>query len=153
MNKVGVLKESPISRELDDEQIKIIAAIGSEEVFEVGENLAKQGRVLEKLYLIVDGLVGLYLELGPMTHRQLQAASNFEVICWSAMLPPHRSSVTVKAIETTKVLAFNGKELSKVCETYPMIGYKLHRILASVIAERLEHAFTQLMGVTAQDQV
>ncbi len=151
MNKVGVLKESPISRELDDEQIKIIAAIGSEEVFEVGENLAKQGRVLEKLYLIVDGLVGLYLELGPMTHRQLQAASNFEVICWSAMLPPHRSSVTVKAIETTKVLAFNGKELSKVCETYPMIGYKLHRILASVIAERLGHAFTQLIGITAQD--
>jgi len=153
MNKVEILKKSPISRELDDEQIKIIAEIGSEEVFEVGESLAKQGRVQEKLYLIVDGLVGLYLELGPMTHRQLQAASNLEVICWSAMLPPYRSRATVKALETTRVLAFDGKELSKVCETYPMIGYKLHRILASVIVERLEHAFTQLMGVTAQDQV
>lgn len=153
MNKAKALKKSLISLELDDEQIKIIAEIGSEEIFEVGESLAKQGRVLEKLYLIVDGLVGLYLELGPMTHRQLQAASNFEVICWSAMLPPYRSRATVIAIETTKTLAFNAKELSKVCDTYPMIGYKLHRVLASVIAERLEHAFTQLMGVTAQDQV
>ena len=153
MDKMQVLKKSPLSRELNDGQIKVIAEIGSEEVFGVGESLAKQGRVLEKLYLIVDGLVGLYIELGPITHRQLQAASNFEVIGWSTMLPPHRSRTTVKAIETTKVLAFNGKELSKVCEADPIIGYKLHRVLASVIADRLGHAFTQLMGVTAQDQV
>ncbi|MFC1906452.1 cyclic nucleotide-binding domain-containing protein, partial [Chloroflexota bacterium] len=117
MNKVQVLNNSPIFQGLDGDQINIIAEICSEEVFEVGESLARQGRVLEKLYLIVDGLVGLYLELGPMMHRQLQAASNFEVICWSAMLPPYRSRMTVIAIETTKVLVFNAKELSKVCET------------------------------------
>ena len=151
MNKVEILKKSPMSRELDDEQIKIIAEIGSEEEFEVGENLTKQGRILEKLYLIVDGLVGIYIELGPMTHRQLQAASNFELIGWSAMLPPHRSRTTVKAIETTKVLSFNGKKLAKVCETYPVIGWRVNRILALTISERLANAFTQLMGVTVQD--
>ena len=151
MNKVEVMKKSSFSRELDDEQLEIIAKIGTEESFEVGESLAKQGRILEKLYLVVDGLVGIYLELGPMAHRQLQAASNFEIVGWSAMLPPHRSHTTVKAIETTRVLAFNGKELSKICTTQPLIGYKVQRVLTSVIAERLEHAFTQLMGVTSQD--
>jgi len=151
MTKLEALKRCPFVRELDDEQLKIIAEIGSEEVFEVGESLCKQGRTQEKLYLIEDGLVGLYLEVGPMTHRQLQAASNFEAIGWSALMPPYRSHTTVKAIETTKVLAFNGKELAKLCETHPIIGYKVHRGLASVIAVRLEHAFTQLMGVTAQD--
>ena len=151
MNKVEVMKKSSFSRELDDEQLEIIAKIGTEESFEVGESLAKQGRILEKLYLVVDGLVGIYLELGPMAHRQLQAASNLEIVGWSAMLPPHRSHTTVKALETTRVLAFNGKELSKVCTTHPLIGYKVQRVLTSVIAERLEHAFTQLMGVTSQD--
>lgn len=151
MTKLEVLKKCPFVRELDDDQLKIIAETGAEEVYEVGESLCKQGRTQEKLYLIEDGLVGLYLEMGPMTHRQLQAASNYEIIAWSALMPPYRSHTTVKALETTRVLAFNGKELAKVCETHPEIGYKVYRGLASVIAIRLGHAFTQLMGVAAQD--
>ena len=153
MTKLEVLKRCPFVRELDDEQLKIMADMCSTEVFEAGESLAKQGRTQEKIYLIEDGLVGLYLEVGPMTHRQIQSASNFEVVGWSAMLPPYRSTTTTKAIETTKVLAFNGQELANLCQTHPMIGCKVHRGLASVIALRLHYAFTQLMGVTTQDSV
>ena len=151
MTKLEVLKKCPFVRELDDDQLKIIAEMGSTEEFEVGESLCKQGRIQEKLYLIEDGLVGLYLEVGPMARRQLQAASNFEIIAWSALMPPYRSHTTVKALETTRVLAFTGKELAELCKTHPMIGCKVHRGIASVIADRLEHAFTQLMGVTAQE--
>lgn len=151
MTKLEVLRKCPFVRELDDEQLQILADIAKREAFEVGESLAKQGRTQEKVYLIEDGLVGLYIEVGPMAHRQLQSASNFEVVGWSAMLPPYRSTTTAKAIETTKVLAFSGEELADLCNTYPIIGCKVHRGLASVIAARLQHAFTQLMGVTAQD--
>lgn len=151
MTKLEVLKRCPFVRELDDEQLSKMAEMCHSEVFEVGESICKQGRIQEKIYLIEEGLVGVYLELGPMSERQLQAASNFEVIAWSAMLPPYRCSATVKAIEKTKVLAFSGKELIDLCETYPKIGCKVHRGLASTIATRLHHAFTQLMGVTAQD--
>ena len=151
MTKLEVLKRCPFVRELDDEQLKVMADMASVEVFEVGESLCKQGRTQEKIFLIEDGLVGLYLELGPVTHRQIQSASNFEVVGWSAMLPPYRCTTTAKAIETTKVLTFRGKELVKLCESNPIIGCKVHRGLASVIAVRLHHAFTQLMGVTAQD--
>ena len=151
MTKLEVLKRCPFVRELNDEQLSEIAEICYPEVFEAGEDLCKEGRTLEKLYLIEDGLVGIYLELGPMNRRQLQSASNFEVVGWSAMLPPYRASATVKAIETTKVLAVNGKELIALCDKYPEIGYKVNRGLASVIAVRLRHAFDQLMGVTSQD--
>lgn len=153
MTKLEVLKRCPFVRELNDEQLSKMVEICDREVFEVGENLSKQGRTQEKIYLIEEGLVGIYLELGPMNQRQLQSASNYEVIGWSAMLPPYRSSATVKAIETTKVLSFGGKKLNNLCDKYPEIGYKVNRGLASVIAVRLHHAFTQLMGVTAQDLV
>ncbi len=151
MTILEVLKKCPFVRELDDEQLKVMADMCSTEVFEVGESLAKQGRTQENVYLIEDGLVGLYLELGPVTHRQIQSASSFEVVGWSAMLPPYRSTTTAKAIETTKVLTFKGKELTNLCESHPLIGCRVHRGLASVIAIRLHNAFTQLMGVTAQD--
>jgi len=153
MTKIEVLKRCPYVRELDEEQLKKLADLGYSQVFEVGECLARQGRTGEKIFIIEDGLVGIYLELGPMTHRQLQAVSNFEVVGWSALIPPYRSFFTAKAIETTKVLAFDGKELLHLCDENPTIGNKVHRGLASLIAERLRHAYIQLMGVTSQEEV
>jgi len=151
MEKLEVLKRCPMLRELDGEQLKTVADMATSEVYEVGDSLGKQGRSQEKAFIIEDGLVGIYLELGPMMHRQIQAASNFELVCWSGMLPPHRMFSTVRAIETTKVLAFNGRELAQLCQSHPEIGCKIHRGLAQTIATRLNSAYTQLMGVTAQD--
>lgn len=151
MTKLEVLKRCPFVRELNDEQLGKIAELGNIEVFEVGESLCKQGRTQEKIYAIEDGLVGIYLELGPMNERQIQSASNFEVVGWSALLPPYRAASTAKAIETTRVFAISGKDLLNLCDKYPEIGYKVNRGLASLIAVRLRNAFTQLMGVTMQD--
>ncbi|MFC1909600.1 Crp/Fnr family transcriptional regulator [Chloroflexota bacterium] len=151
MTKLEVLKKCPFVRELNDEQLEVMARMCHQEVYEVGESLGKQGRVEEKIFIIEDGLVGLYLELGPMNERLLQSASNFEVVGWGAMLAPYRCSVTAKAIETTKVLAFNGQELMSLCEKDTAIGYKVYRGVASVIAVRLRSTYTQLMGVTAHE--
>ena len=151
MDKIEVLKRCPIFRELDEEQLKVVSEMATTEVYEVGESLGRQGRSQEKAFIVEDGLVGIYLELGPMMHRQIQAASNFELVCWSAMLAPYRMYSTVKAIETTKVLAFNGRELAQLCQTQPQIGCKMHRGVAQTVANRLHSAYTQLMGVTAQE--
>jgi CRP-like cAMP-binding protein len=151
MEKIEVLKRCSMFRDLDEEQLKIIAEMATVEVYEVGESLGRQGRSQEKAFVVADGLVGIYLELGPMMHRQIQAASNFELVCWSAILPPYRMYTTVRAIETTKVLAFNGKELAQLCQTNPPIGCKMHRSVAQTVANRLNSAYTQLMGVSAQD--
>ena len=151
MTKLELLKKCPFVRELDDEQLSKVAELGCFEVYEAGECICKQGRPLEKIYVIEDGLVGLYLEVGPLICRQLQTASNFEVVGWSAMLPPYRCTTTVKAIDTTRALVFDGKELINLCDNVPEIGNKTHRGLASAIAVRLHHAFTQLMGVIEQD--
>jgi len=86
-----------------------------------------------------------------MTHRLLQAASEFEVVGWTSMLPPYRARATAKAIETTKALSFSAKGLIALCEKNPEIGNEIYRGLATLIALRLGSAFIQLMGVTSQD--
>ena len=151
MTKLEVLKRCPFICELNDEQLQKLEKMCCEEVFEVGEILCKQGRIEEKIYIIVDGLVGIFLQVGPMGLRQLQAASNFEVVGWTAMIPPYRNRGMARALETTKVLTFNGKELSDLCNSEPMIGCKIHRGLASLMGERLHNAFTQLIGVTEHE--
>ena len=151
MTQIEVLQRSPIFRELNDQQLQKVAGMCHEEVFQIGESLCKQGRTQEKLFLIVDGLVGIYIELGPMSHRQVQSASNYDIVGWTAMIPPYRNHGAARAIETTKTLGFIGLELAELCAIDPTIGCRLHRGLAGAIGERLHNAYTQLVGVSVQD--
>jgi len=151
MDKLEVLRRSDVFHYLDDEDLKTMAEMCTTEVFEAGKTIFRQDQENEKLYVIEDGLVSVLLELGPTDRRQIQAASNYECFGWSASIPPYRSVCTVKAMEKTKVLAFNGKELRNLVYTNPKLCAEIAGGVAYVISQRLRESFTQLMGVTYQD--
>ncbi len=151
MEKIEVLKRSDLFRELDDDQLKLVAAIGNEETFDAGTVLHKQGCPGEKIYVVEEGLVGIILEVGPMAQRQVQAATNFESFGWVAMIPPYTCTATSKTLEKTKVITFDGRELLSLCTDHPEIGFKVLQALSCVISGRLRQAYVQLLGVTGAD--
>jgi CRP-like cAMP-binding protein len=151
MNKIEVLKRSDLFRELDDEHLALVAEIGTQQVFDAGTIIYKQGSSGEQIHVIEEGLVGIILEVGPLAQRQVQAAANFESFGWSAMIPPYTRTATVKAIEHTKVIVFNGRELATFCTAHGEVGFKIMQAVARVIAERLRQAYIQLLGVTDED--
>lgn len=148
MNKIEVLKRSDLFRELNDEHLALVAEMGTHQVFDAGTIVYKQGSTAEQIHVIEEGLVGIILEVGPLAQRQVQAAANFESFGWSAMIPPYTRTATVKALETTKVIVFNGRELTAFCTTHGEEGFKIMEALARVIGERLRQAYIQLLGVT-----
>jgi CRP-like cAMP-binding protein len=151
MEIIDILKKTPFVREMEDEELQKLGKMCQSRTFETGESLVRQGKTQEHIYIIEDGLVGIYLELAPMVRRQIQAAASFEVVGFSAMLPPYRARSTAIVIETTKALAFNGKELAGLCINDPKMGCYVHRGLASLVASRLHYAYAQLIGVASQD--
>ncbi len=151
MDKLEVLKRSDVFHYLDDDDLRAVEKMCTPEVFEAGTIICRQGEEHEKLYVIEEGLVSIILELGPTDKRQIQAASNFECIGWSASIPPFRTTCAAKALERTKVLAFNGRELRNLIYTNPKLCAEIAGGVAYVISQRLRAAFTQLMGVAYQD--
>jgi CRP-like cAMP-binding protein len=151
MNKIEVLKRSDLFRELDDEHLNLVAEIGTHQVCDAGTIIYKQGSIAELIYVIEHGLMGIILEVGPLAQRQVQAAANFESFGWSAMIPPYTRTATVKALERTKVMVFNGRELTAFCTTHSEVGFKIMQAVARVISERLRQAYIQLLGVTDED--
>jgi CRP/FNR family cyclic AMP-dependent transcriptional regulator len=151
MEKMEILKRSDLFRELTDEQLRVVAGMCTEEVFEPGAVIHRQHTILDKIRVIEEGLVALVLELGPLSQRQLTAATNFETIGWSAVVPPHMATTTAKAIEKTKVLTFHGEEIVNLCATNCRVGCPIYQGVSRVVAERLQAAFLQCLGVTAQD--
>jgi len=151
METIEILRRSDIFHYLDDEELQIVAKMGSLQVFETGTVICKQDKEEEKVYVIEEGLVSILLELGPTDKRQIQTASNFECFGWSATIPPFRCAATAKALEKTRVLAFNGMELRNLIYTNPKLCAEVAGGVAYVISQRLRAAFTQLMGVAYQD--
>jgi len=151
MEKLEVLKRPDLFRELNDDQLAMVEKMGVAEVYEPGTLIHRQNTMLQKLYVIEEGLVGIILEPGPLSSRQMQAARNFEAFGWEAVIPPHMSTASAKALEKTKVLAFDGQELIDFCSQNPELGRVLYQGLARVVAERLYAAYMQCLGVTAQD--
>jgi CRP-like cAMP-binding protein len=151
MDKLEVLKRSDVFHYLEDNELKEVEKMCTPEVFEAGTIICKQDKEQDKLYIIEEGLVSVLLELGPTDKRQIQAASDFECFGWSASIPPYRCTCSARALEKTKVLAFNGKELRNLVYTNPKLCAAIAGGVAYVISQRLRAAFTQLMGVTYQD--
>jgi CRP-like cAMP-binding protein len=151
MDRLEVLRKSELFRELDNEQLSTVEKLCTPETFEPGAIICKQGEKVDKIYVIEDGLVAIILEVGPLSQRQVQSASNFDIVGWSSMIRPYTSTATVKAKERTKVLSFNAKELGRLFRLEPKIGYKVGQSISCVVAGRLQHAYTQLLGITSQD--
>ncbi len=148
MNRIEVLKRSDLFRELDDEHIALVGEMGTDQVFDSGTIIYKQGSTADLIYVIEEGLAGIILEVGPLAQRQVQAAANFESFGWSAMIPPYTRTATVKALEQTNVIFFNGRDLTDFCTTHGEEGFNIMQAVARVIAERLRQAYVQLLGVT-----
>jgi len=146
-----VLMRSDVFHYLEEDELKIVAKMCTQEVFEAGTIICKQDREEKYIFVIEEGLVSILLELGPTDRRQIQTASNFECFGWSATIPPFHCTATAKALERTKVLAFNGRELRNLIYTNPKLCAEIAGGVAYVISQRLRTSFAQLMGVTYQD--
>ncbi len=151
MDKLEVLKRSDVFHYLDEDGLRKMVKMCTEEVFEPGTIIFRQDKEADKIYVIEEGLVAILLELGPTDKRQLQASSNFEAFGWMATIPPFRHLATVKALERTKVLAFDGKELRNLVNSDPKLCAEVAGGVAYVISQRLRTAYTQIMGCTYQD--
>ena len=151
MNKLEVLKRSDLFRELTDKHLSLVEKMCTAEVFEPGAIIHRANTTVEKLYVIEDGLVAIIVEPGPLSHRQLQAASNFETFGWEAAIPPHLATATAKALEKTRVLAFKKQDLADFFCDNPKVGCIICQGISRVVTHRLQAAYMQLLGVTSQD--
>lgn len=148
MNKLNVLKKCALFQKLNEQQLGIIEDMCTLETFEPGTVICKQDKKGDKVYIIDEGLAGIMLDVGPLAQLQVQSASKYEVFGWSAMIEPFIYTATVKAIKKTTTLAFNGKQLHNLDNKHPEISCLISRGLISVVAKRLNEAYTQLVGVT-----
>ncbi|MDD5095296.1 MAG: cyclic nucleotide-binding domain-containing protein [Dehalococcoidia bacterium] len=132
-----------------DDQIQALAGLCTQVEYEAGKIIEMAGAEAKKFYVIGEGLVSISIDLGRGHERKIQTASRYEVVGWSALVPPYRYRSTITAVEKTKMLVFNGQDLRKLHRKNPALAYALYVGLTEVLAERLHNTFLQLADITS----
>lgn len=113
---------------------------GRSRTLAAGERLFAFGEDATHLYVIEQGLVALALPIevaGEAREVVVEEQGPLATVGWSALVPPHRYTLSATAREETVVRAFSPGILTSYLETDPDAGWRLFRNLCALVGRRL----------------
>jgi len=139
-----MLRRYPYFAKISEESLKEIAMMAEERSYPAGLQLFNEGDPADYLNIIVEGEVQIQYQLGNGEKRTVDTLVAGDILVWSALIEPYRTTAIGTTSKTTKVIAIKAKPLRELCDRDPMVGYQLTREIAKLLAHRLESARVQL---------
>jgi len=131
------LAQHPFLAGLDHRYLGQLAGLASNKKFEALQMIFHEGDPANECYLICKGKVGVETVLLGCAGIQIETLGAGEVLGWSWLLPPYELHYSARAIESTQVVALDGKALRTRCEEDHDLGYEVMKRFALVIVRRL----------------
>lgn len=148
-----LLRRYPFFFGLSVKHITALAQVAEEKSLAKGTYLFHEGQDLPAFYLLLDGAIGIVMEL-PARNTVHSVANQLtremetedvlvthigpgDVFGWSALLPPYQATAGGKALVPCRVVAFDGPKLMQMFVDDNELGYLMLQKTASVIRQRL----------------
>jgi CRP-like cAMP-binding protein len=142
-----LLRRYPYFADVQEEGLRQVAMISEVVTAATGGVIFDEGDAADDLYIITDGEVNIEYTLGSGEKRTVDTVVAGELIMWSALVEPYKSTATGTANSETKLIAMDGKKLRDLCEKDHDLGYRMLICLTKLLAGRLEGARVQLATV------
>jgi CRP-like cAMP-binding protein len=142
-----VLRRYPYFADVKEDSLKEVAMISNEETISAGTRLFEEEDKADNLYIIVDGEIDVQYTLGSGELRTVDTVVPGELVMWSALVEPYRSTAVGIARNDTKLVKIDGQKLRELCESDHDLGYRMLICVTKLLANRLEGARVQLATV------
>lgn len=139
-----VLRRYPYFATVSDETLKAVAMMAEEKTIPAGTEMFREGDPATSLYIITKGEVDIQYILGNGEHRTVDTLVDGDLLCWSALVEPYKTTANGIARKETHLVAIRGDRLRALCVSDPALGYRLLTQIARLLAHRLEGARVQL---------
>lgn len=114
-----------------------------------GDEVFRAGAPARSLLLVRSGRIELRFKAvfhNATVEIPLDTVAPGEVCGWSALVPPHRYTLSAYATEDSELLRIEQQDLRECCEANVRLGYIVMRNVARIIGERYELARQMLIG-------
>jgi len=136
----GELRNAAIFGELHDAEVEHLITVARPRQCHKGEFLFLLGDHADRLYVVLTGRMELTFPLsfnGVVRDVPVESKTPGSALGWSALVKPHRLTLSARAAESCELAAFLRHDLLRVFEAEPRIGCVVMRHLAEVVGRRL----------------
>src|ERR1017187_1212372 len=126
---------------LASEDAERVLALGKRVAVPAGAELFHLGDAADSIYVVARGRLRLTLPMQVRSREEdimVEERSSGQTVGWSALIPPHRFTLTAAAPLETEVIALAREALNSYFAAHPDTGYAVSLNLASVVGQRLQ---------------
>jgi len=138
------LRRYPVFAGIGEESLKALAMVADEKTVPAGTRLFGEQEPATHLNVIVKGEVDIQYLLGNGEHRTVDTLVAGDLLCWSALVEPYKTTAVATTTQETHLVALRASKVRELCTKDPGLGYLLMTQVAKLLADRLENARIQL---------
>lgn len=140
MDTAALIASSSLFRGLTTEQCAPFVPIARKRHVPAGEYLFRLGEEATSLFIVCDGVIELAVPLRMAVDDRdvaVQEVRRGETAAWSALIEPHRFTMSGRASTDVDLLEFARRDLQTILATHADAGLRIMSNLALVIGRRL----------------
>ena len=142
-----ILRRYPYFTAAQDDGLRALAMICEEVAVPAGTVMYREDDKADKLYILVDGEIDIQYTLGSGELRTVDTIVPGELLMWSALVEPYKSTAVVTARQNSRLIAVDSDKLRAYCATDQLVANDVLRHLTKMLATRLEGARIQLATI------
>jgi CRP-like cAMP-binding protein len=139
-----ILRRYPYFAAAKDDGLRDLAMLCEEELIPAGTVMFREGDKADKLYILVEGEVDIQYTLGSGELRTVDTIVPGELMIWSALVEPYKSTAVVTTRQDCRVIAMDAVKLREFCQSDREVANEVLLHLTKLLATRLEGARIQL---------
>ena len=112
-----------------------------------GDVLLREGDPADELGIVMTGRIALRLRVPERGSVTILTVEPGDVVGWSAVVPPHRSTSTAIALVPSQMLSFPGGELRAALDADSALAAAVYPRVLRAVARRLDGTRLQLLDV------
>jgi len=134
------IASAEIFKGLSQEELEDIAKLCEELILNDGDRILTEGERADHLFILETGSVDLRFELPYRETSKEMTVTTIEpgeCFGWSALIPPHKATLSCYSTGKSRVIKVRGDELLDLCYKNNHIGFMIMQKIATVISGRL----------------
>jgi CRP-like cAMP-binding protein len=138
-------KATKLLTALPPPQRQRLMSVAREVSFAEDARIFEAGGTADRFWVIRSGAVSLDQQVTSMQRVTVASLGSGDLLGWSWLFPPYQWDFGAEAFSPVRAHEFEAAAVLKLCEEDPQLGLSLVRIVAEILAHRLEMTRGKLM--------
>ncbi len=142
--KATFLKEHPVFCRLSEPYLELLSQHMDVVTLLPGESLMREGEAADWFFIVMEGTVDLYADVGGDKDQWVQMVDVGGVIGWSWLVPPYRWAFSARTREGGMMMRFDATAIRDLCDRDPAFGYGTMKQVCALMLDRLHTVRNQM---------